>query len=315
MQLSAPIVRPNIEVRVRRFALLLASLTLGLMILGAYVRSIDAGLSCPDWPLCHGQYLPPFEPILTESGPVPTPEQMNAEWFHRLLAGLVSIGVLGLAWLAYRSGNRTAFRWTLAATAMLLAQIVLGAVTVLLGNIHYSVAIHLAAATTFLLLLLQVARATGFGTRLCAQRRATARRLFVLNRVAVLVLGAAALLGAFIATTPGADLVCPAFPHCGRAEYAGVEHLVGLQMTHRVLALAVYVWLLISMFLARRDAAVFRWTGGAAILASVQVALGISNVFFGVPPLVSTAHLGVAVLLFVTLFEFTLRLRRVVASE
>ena len=40
------------------FAVVLALSTFFLLIVGALVTSNDAGLSVPDWPLSHGQFMP-----------------------------------------------------------------------------------------------------------------------------------------------------------------------------------------------------------------------------------------------------------------
>ena len=45
-----------------------------LMTLGALVRAHDAGLACPDWPLCFGSFLPGRQMNV----------QVFLEWFHRL---------------------------------------------------------------------------------------------------------------------------------------------------------------------------------------------------------------------------------------
>jgi Cytochrome oxidase assembly protein len=56
-----------------RLVFALAFSTLFLMALGSATRVMNAGLSCPDWPLCYGEIVPR--------------EQMNLEvfleWFHR----------------------------------------------------------------------------------------------------------------------------------------------------------------------------------------------------------------------------------------
>lgn len=294
--------------RICTLALVLAVLIYALMVLGATVRAMDAGLSCPDWPLCHGQYLPPFEPVLSTAGPVPTPAQMNAEWFHRLVAGLVSVLMLPLAWLVWKTGRRDMRRFTLIAFALLFVQVLMGAATVLLGNIHYSVAIHLALATALLLSISWIARlAAGERGTSVLPGEAMPEPLRKMARVFLGVLGATILLGAIIATTSGADLVCPAFPACGRDDYAGVGGLVALQMTHRFLAIGFLAWVLSVAVAARQISAV---RGGAMLLAGLtllQVTLGIVNVYFLVPIPVSAGHLATAVAMFFTLFHWSAR--------
>jgi len=52
--------------------------------LGAWTRLEDAGLGCPDWPLCYGSFLPFSHMNL----------RVFLEWFHRLDAFLVGILIL-----------------------------------------------------------------------------------------------------------------------------------------------------------------------------------------------------------------------------
>ncbi len=63
---------------------ILAIAVLGLMALGSATRVMNAGLSCPDWPLCYGQVLPSSQMNL----------QVFLEWFHRLVATTIGFTTL-----------------------------------------------------------------------------------------------------------------------------------------------------------------------------------------------------------------------------
>ena len=81
----------GVRVWVTRLVLGLAIATLFLMALGSATRVMNAGLSCPDWPLCYGELVPLDQMNL----------QVFLEWFHRLIAtsmGVATIGLTGLVW-------------------------------------------------------------------------------------------------------------------------------------------------------------------------------------------------------------------------
>src|ERR1700757_783186 len=62
-----------------------------LIAVGGSVRLMNAGLACPDWPLCFGDYVPDYHP------------QVYFEFIHRVMAGMVTIGVLVLHFFLFRS--------------------------------------------------------------------------------------------------------------------------------------------------------------------------------------------------------------------
>lgn len=101
----------------------MAILTLFLMALGSATRVMNAGLSCPDWPLCYGELIPRQQMNI----------QVFLEWFHRLIAsslGLFMILLTGLTWW-WRSRLT---KWTPIATTLCLGLImfqgILGGLTV-----------------------------------------------------------------------------------------------------------------------------------------------------------------------------------------
>ena len=98
----------------RRLALATTCLAFLVVIVGAYVRLMDAGLGCPDWPGCYGEVTPAHargeidkavEAQGGEHGPV-SHRKAWKEMFHRYLAGGLGLAILAIAVTAWR--RRTA---------------------------------------------------------------------------------------------------------------------------------------------------------------------------------------------------------------
>jgi cytochrome c oxidase assembly protein subunit 15 len=111
-----------------------------VMVLGGYVSSVGAGDACPDWPLCYGQIVPPFE--------LPG---VAVEYGHRLAAavvGVLMLGLLLLAWTRHRARRRLVSLTTVA-TGLLVVQVGLGGLTVTSNLAPLVVAAHLGLATAY----------------------------------------------------------------------------------------------------------------------------------------------------------------------
>lgn len=82
-----------------------------------------------------------------------------------------------------------------------------------------------------------------------------------------------------------------------------------IQLVHRLGALVVACYLAwLAWRLARRG--LHAWGGAIAVALACQVLLGISNVYFGLPLAVATAHNGMAALLLLTLVATLARTQR-----
>ena len=103
-----------------RWSILLAVCTLLLVVAGGMVTSRDAGLSVPDWPLSYGKLMPPMEGgILYEHG-------------HRMIATTVGmLTIVSMIWLLRVEKRRWLRMLGIAALLAVIAQGVLGGLTVL----------------------------------------------------------------------------------------------------------------------------------------------------------------------------------------
>lgn len=124
-------------------ALALGTLVAGYatIVLGGYVNKIGAGLACPDWPTCHGAWVPPL-----------TDPWVAAEYLHRLAAfvtGILALGTLGTVWGFHRERRRLAAAVT-ASFSLLAVQVTLGMVTIASRLDPLVVTAHLAVATAFI---------------------------------------------------------------------------------------------------------------------------------------------------------------------
>jgi len=276
--------------RLSRGFLALVALTFGLIVLGALVRAHEAGLACPDWPLCFGEVIPALD------------VKVAFEWTHRVVAGCVSLIFAALAWLALRRpGTRRVCARHLAVAALLLGvQILLGALTVWKLLASWTVTSHLLTGNAFAVSLLF----TAVALREAAMPGADRPRPSSGARVAVSILGALLLaqlvLGGLVSSRFAA-LACPEWPRCnGGIWFPSLHGTVGIHLLHRWNGTAL-IGVIAAAWLACRGTPVLaRLCGIALALGIAQVAVGVANVLLGVPVEITGAHSALAVGLVLT---------------
>jgi cytochrome c oxidase assembly protein subunit 15 len=119
---------------------------IALVAIGGATRVMEAGLACPDWPLCYGSLLPGRQMNL----------QVFLEWFHRLdafVVGVVLLVVLGISLVA-RARLPRWFPWATGLALVLVGiQGALGALTVLHLLAAGTVTAHLVTALLLVLVV------------------------------------------------------------------------------------------------------------------------------------------------------------------
>ncbi len=121
------------------FAMFVACATFILLIAGALVTSNDAGLSIPDWPTSFGSFSVPH----LHGG-------VQYEWSHRAIAfttGLITIGIAVWTWISDRRLWMKGL--AIGALATIIAQGILGGLTVLYFQPPMVSSAHAAVAQTF----------------------------------------------------------------------------------------------------------------------------------------------------------------------
>lgn len=271
---------------VERLSLLLMLLTYGLVVLGNMVRSTDSGLSYLTWPLYHGRVIPDRE------------FHVLMEFSHRALAGAVSVLLLGLAALILRNPETRARLGGLAfaSVGLLLAQILLGALTVWKLLAPVVVTGHLATAelllVTLLLIHLSARRERGAPSAGVEPEPAGLRGLLAL---ACALTYAQILLGGLVSSNH-AGLAVPDFPTAQGAWFPPLEGLVGLQMLHRYGAYVLAVVLALTAARGSKSPQPRVRASALALLGMIllQILIGALNVLWRIPVWVTALHLAIA---------------------
>jgi cytochrome c oxidase assembly protein subunit 15 len=317
-----------------RLARVGAIVALCVVMLGAWVRLTDAGLGCPDWPGCYGRLVVPHPATSAEELGLEYTRPLEAgkawrEMIHRYLAstlGLICVGLAVIAWRNRRDSEQP-WRTPLALVGLVIFQGLLGMWTVTLLLKPIVVVAHLLGGFATLALLFSLGRWRS------ARFPTPFPRLRVLGVAAAAALVLQISLGGWTSANYAA-LACPDFPTCQTQwwpaiadfeqgfvlwrglgiDYEGgvLDHpaRVAVHFTHRLGAvLAAVLIALLGVRLARESAT---RADGAAVLAALvlQLCLGVSIVWFGVPLSVAVLHNGVAALLLLAVINANQRIRQ-----
>jgi cytochrome c oxidase assembly protein subunit 15 len=277
-------------------------LTFLVILLGAYTRLTDAGLGCPDWPGCYGQWM--------VNNPDLSALNLSKAWtemIHRYIAGLLMLSIIALFFLNLYYRQKRYQPIVLPSVILLLVafQAALGMWTVTLKLSPLVVIAHLLGGFITLSLLWWLALSLK-PLKTSALPRKNYRSL---QRYGLLSL-AALLLQIFLGGLTSAHyaaLVCLDFPFC--AGNAAIDYqafttfpltLSAIHMLHRLGALITSILLIIvsvKAFSQKYNRFIRNLSLVIIFLLSIQLALGITNVLALLPLSVAVSHNGCAALL------------------
>ncbi len=280
-----------------RFAVVTASVTFILLLVGGIVHGTGSSLACPDWPLCHGSLFPEM------TGGV------EFEHSHRILG--MGVGLLSMAlftfctinWLKW--GDRSAALLGGLALAAVIAQGILGGITVLYRLPTLVSWGHLSLSMAFFSLLIYMAvltkRTSHPGAVAGVALPARLRRWIGVTTIAVYL---QISLGGLVRHT-GAGLACLDVPFCNGDLWQSSWHATAkLQMVHRFAGAVVGLMVVVVAIQAWRAARGAEGSRGvrllalaAPVLVLIQIVLGLLSVLSLLGLVQVTAHLGVGALL------------------
>jgi cytochrome c oxidase assembly protein subunit 15 len=305
-----------------------------VIVVGAFVRLSNAGLSCPDWPTCYGQLTWPTQTHEVASANAAFPErpvETGKAWreqAHRLLVGGLSLFTFALAGWAWwrRRDLRGLAAVPIAAGIVIVFQALLGMWTVTWKLLPAVVMGHLLGG----MLLFALLAYTALRLTLPALAAADTAKLHRLTVIGIVLLGVQIALGGWTSSNYAALACGNDFPKClgfwwpptdfreGFVFWRGIgvnyeggvldtAARTAIQLAHRIGALVVFghVGMLAVVAARRDDLRVFGIAIGALLL--LQIALGISNVALGLPLPVAIAHNGVAAVLLFALLALLVR--------
>ncbi|MFL0578301.1 COX15/CtaA family protein [Dietzia sp. 179-F 9C3 NHS] len=257
----------------------------GIMTTGVTVRITASGLGCETWPRCNEDSFVPVP------GAAPALHQ-GVEFGNRLLTFVLTAAAVALLLAIYRAGRRRglkALAWAM--PAGILAQAVIGGITVLTGLVWWTVALHL--LPSMILAWLAAVLLVRIGERDdVPARRVIPRPLTWLTWLSAVLLAGVLALG---------TMVTGAGPHAGdaRVEAADrlqwpIQWLVHFHAELTVGYLCLVVGLVLGLLALRAEGPAIRRGVILIVMIVAQAILGVTQYQLGVPGLLVVLHVTLA---------------------
>jgi heme a synthase len=302
--------------RFRRLGVLTIFAVYFVILVGGIVRASGAGMGCPDWPTCFGQWVPPtqesqlpanYHDIYANRGYENTlfnPVKTWTEYVNRLVGVTTGILVFLTAWSSriYLKSDKTVFYLSLSVFFLIGFQGWLGSSVVASNLKPFMITLHMLVALLIVALLIYtIAR---------SQRDAIGRidtRLLPPAYKTVLI---AAMIMTLLQITMGTqvreavDFIAHQHSYIERQYWRDDFPIIFyVHRSFSSIILFTNFWLVWKIYQFVKKEAIIRYTG-FSLLTFVVIAIiaGITLDRLGVPPVSQPIHLLVASLIFGTQF-------------
>lgn len=258
-----------------------------LLVWGNLVAGLEAGLACPDWPLCRGDVIPPFR------------FDIWMEFTHRLIAAVATVSLLLLCRQRLKSYAGIARGVPLAAFGLIAIVISLGGITVIMELPAQITTIHFMTGLAVFLLVGYMALFDGTARPPVFSVKGHAGLFFGL----AMLIYSQASLGAYVRHSD-AGSACPDFPTCLGNWLPHLSGNVLIHYSHRLLAYLIVGTIAAVVAAVFIDARLKRHRPLALtllVLAVIQTGVGAGVVLSGLNFAATAFHLAMAlVMLLVT---------------
>ena len=258
--------------------------------LGGFVRASESGLGCPDWPLCHGQIIPPME------------FHTLIEYSHRLngsVLGILVTTLLIICLINYRSEKRLTIA-NYSAFGLVVGAGILGGITVItelawwIRLIHLGIAQILAACLMYIVWEFLFANVRNVHIDLSPIRAWKWKMVLCVSLVFLLMLSGSYMVGI------GASSSCSSWPLC-----KGLSIPEGL--TYQVHIGYVAIELITH---SNGSRLIKRIAHSVLGLIGVQIILGAITVWSGFSSHMKVTHLSVATLVWLSVILMSILVER-----
>jgi cytochrome c oxidase assembly protein subunit 15 len=305
-----------------KLALFAVLLAFSVILLGAFTRLTDAGLSCPDWPNCYGFITAPHTDaqLLDAAQKYPSvPVNVKKAWTemtHRYFAGTEGVLILILAgtfFFSHRLKSMKSFAIGLALIGLLCVQVLLGMLTVTKNLKPVIVLSHLVTGISILSVLWWAYLEFYLPQNTFAKRTLPGIKKWLW--FGFIIIAMQIMLGGWV-STHYAGLACIDFPYCNGSLIPSLHwdqlnsDLITIHMLHRFGAFVTATYMtFLAIYLLNKPG--FRYMAITLfVLTFLQISLGILNLLWLRPVWIALMHHGVGITILLTMIAAIVKANR-----